>query len=78
MEKFLHSLGRVVVYDSCYQVLDIVSLDYKQLRQLNNWPHEIRRSDASLTGYELIVYRAQASPLSLVCAVVALAVALFI
>lgn len=77
MEAFLHSLGRVVVYDSCYQVLDVVALDYQQLRTLNNWPHEIRRSDISLTGYELVVYRSQpAAAAPFIGTAVALALAL--
>ena len=79
MEAFLHSLGRVIEFESCYQVVDIVALNATQLRKLNNWPHEIRKSSNSLTGYELVVWKVDNwQPWAWIGAATALAIAIVV
>lgn len=79
MKPFLETLGRTVEFESCFQVLDVACLTTKHLRQLNNFPVEIRASNNSLTGFELIVRKhPSAQPMLCLATALALALAFFI
>lgn len=57
MKRWLQSVGRVIEYDKCYQVVDATHLSCDILNKLHNHKIEIKSCASSLSGYELIVHK---------------------
>lgn len=59
MKQLLQSIGRVIEYEKCYQVVDASLISSRMLRKLNNHNVEIKQCRESLTGFQLVVQKQQ-------------------